>query len=141
MCLDSLRIVTGQVTCVGLDPRREALREHVQPAERQRHTKATALSCHTRAHSGPPRPNSEESIKTIIHLQLSVPDGRDGLDELIRKVSLLASITPGAEAEIREMGWEYCSGNFGKTLGVDHPSVPGWEVRNKDSSDVFRGVW
>ena len=62
------------------------------------------------------RPNSETDFKSSADIQISVEGGRDGLNEIMEKLVTLSSVTPKAEAIITEMPFDYCKGNFSKTL-------------------------
>ena len=62
------------------------------------------------------RPNSSMDFKSSADIQISMSGGRDGVNEVIKKLHSLALVDPTAEATVSEMPFEYCSGDFSKTL-------------------------
>ena len=95
------------------------------------------------------RPNSETEFKSSADIQISVANGRDGLKEIMTKLDALADVVPKAEAVIAEMPFDYCKGDFSKTLhgGVgqeqmifkDPPSMSFTGNSNSDESNVSNG--
>ena len=49
-------------------------------------------------------------------VQISTEGGREKLEEILQLVETLISVTPKSEAEITELPWDYCGGNFTSTL-------------------------
>jgi alpha-aminoadipic semialdehyde synthase len=62
------------------------------------------------------RPNSEMEFKSSADIQITMPDGRNGVNDVLKKLNALALVDPTAEAMITEMPFEYCSGDYSKTL-------------------------
>jgi len=75
------------------------------------------------------RPNSETDFKSSADIQISVEGGRDGLNVIMEKLFTLSSVTPKAEAIITEMPFDYCKGDFSKTL---HSTSEGKAMSMKD---------
>jgi hypothetical protein len=55
------------------------------------------------------------------------------LDELIQQVETLINVTPKSEADMVELPWDYCGGNFTRTL---HD----WDTRTTEK-DSAGGVY
>jgi len=55
------------------------------------------------------------------------------LDELIQQVETLINVTPTSEADMVELPWDYCGGNFTRTL---HD----WDTRTTEK-DSAGGVY
>ena len=66
-------------------------------------------------------------------IQISTEGGRERLDELIQQVETLINVTPKSEADMVELPWDYCGGNFTRTL---HD----WDTRTTEK-DSAGGVY
>jgi len=64
------------------------------------------------------RPNDEADAAPLssADIQISAEGGRERLEEILRLVETLVEITPKSEAECTELPWNYCGGNFKRTL-------------------------
>eukprot|EP00939_MAST-03C_sp_MAST-3C-sp1_P003035 g3035.t1 len=62
------------------------------------------------------RPNLPDSIaRSSAAVQVSLEGGRPAIDELLRKLTMLADLTPNANGSVAELPRTYCSGNFSTT--------------------------
>ena len=49
-------------------------------------------------------------------IQVSTEGGRERLEYILNEVNTLVRVTPKSEAEVTELPWDYCGGNFTRTL-------------------------
>ena len=62
------------------------------------------------------RPNFRGSMaRSTATVQISLDGGRPAVDELIRKLTMLADLTPTADASVAELPRTYCSGDYSST--------------------------
>ena len=62
------------------------------------------------------RPNFQGSMaRSSATVQVSLDGGRPAVNELIRKLTMLADLTPTADASVAELPRTYCSGDYSST--------------------------
>ena len=83
------------------------------------------------------RPNGRNDFKSSADIQVSMPDGRAGINEVLKKLSGLALLDPKAEAMVTELPFEYCSGDFSKTM---HGRATDDSMIFKDAASMTYGL-
>ena len=56
-------------------------------------------------------------------VQISTEGGRDDLEKILHLVETLVNVTPKSEAELTELPWDYCGGNFERTLHGENDMI------------------
>lgn len=83
------------------------------------------------------RPNlSDRMARSSAAVQVSLNGGRPAVDELLRKLTMLADLTPNADGSVAELPRSYCSGNYATTRDqkVQEKDPPRIGVRGPRSS-------